>query len=320
MDYRILGSTGVKVSPLCLGGMYFGWRNDEAESVQIIHEALERGINFIDTANVYANGLSEQYVGKALRGKRDQVVLATKFRWGMGEGPNDEGAHRLHIRLQVEKSLRRLQTDRIDLYQLHHPDPTTPLEETMEALTELVRQGKVVYIGTSNFPAWQIVEAQWIAERRSLVRFVCEQPHYSMLDRTLEREIIPASRKYGIGIICWCPLDGGMLTGKYRKGQPPPPDSRAIEEKWDLKSPESERCLGAVERLDALAEARGKTLSQFSLAWLLANPAVTAPIVGPRTTEQLNDNIGALGWALGPEELAAVDAIVPPGTSVSAAG
>jgi aryl-alcohol dehydrogenase-like predicted oxidoreductase len=320
MDYRILGRTGVKVSALCLGGMYFGWRNDEAESARIIHQALDRGINFIDTANVYAESRSETYVGKALRGRRDQVVLATKFRWGMGEGPNDEGASRLHLRAQVENSLRRLQTDRIDLYQIHHPDPVTPLEETIEALTDLVRQGKVLYIGTSNFPAWQLVEAQWIADRRNLIRFVSEQPHYSALDRTLEREIIPACRKYGIGVICWCPLDGGMLTGKYRKGQPPPPDSRAIEEKWALESPESMRCLDAVERLAALAEARGKTLSQFSLAWLLANPAVTAPIIGPRTPEQLDDNLGAVGWTLAPEELAAIDTIVPPGSAVSAAG
>ncbi len=317
MDYRILGRTGVKVSPLCLGGMYFGWRNDEAESQTIIHRALDLGINFLDTANVYAKSLSEQYVGKALKGKRDQVVLATKFRWGMGEGPNDEGTHRLHIRAQVENSLRRLQTDRIDLYQIHHPDPVTPLEETLEALTDLVRQGKVLYIGTSNFPAWQLVEAQWIADRRNLTRFVCEQPHYSVLDRRLEREIVPVCEKYGMGIISWCPLDGGWLTGKYRRGVPPPPDSRAIEEGWDLESPAAMRCFDALEGLEKLAGARGKTLSQFALAWLLANPAVTAPIIGPRTLAQLEDNMGALGWTLSPEELADVDGIVAPGSTAS---
>ena len=319
MEYRILGRSGAKVSPLCLGGMYFGWRNDEAESIAIIHRALDLGLNFIDTANVYANSVSEQYVGKALRGKRDQVVLATKFRWGMGEGPNDEGTHRLHIRAQVENSLRRLQTDRIDLYQIHHPDPITPIEETLEALTDLVRQGKVLYVGTSNFPAWQLVEAQWISDRRNLTRFVCEQPHYSVFDRAIEREIVPVCEKYGIGIIPWCPLDGGWLTGKYRRNAPPPPGSRAIEEKWDLESSESLRRFDAIERLEAIARARGKTLSQLALAWLLAKKAVTAPIIGPRTFEQLGDNMGALGWTLTPEELSAIDEIVPPGSNISAA-
>jgi aryl-alcohol dehydrogenase-like predicted oxidoreductase len=319
MEYRILGRSGVKVSPLCLGGMYFGWRSNEADSIAIIHRALDLGLNFIDTANVYANSVSEQYVGKALRGKRDQVVLATKFRWGMGDGPNDEGTHRLHLRAQVENSLRRLQTDHIDLYQIHHPDPITPIEETLEALTDLVRQGKVLYLGTSNFPAWQLVEAQWVSDRRNLTRFVCEQPHYSVLDRTLEREIIPVCEKYGVGVIPWCPLDGGWLTGKYRRGVPPPTDSRAVEERWDLESPESLRRFDAIERLEAMAGARGKTLSRFALAWLLANKAVTAPIIGPRTLEQLDDNMDALGWTLTPEELSAVDEIVPPGSSISAA-
>ncbi|MCJ7752197.1 MAG: aldo/keto reductase [Armatimonadetes bacterium] len=317
MDYRILGRSGVKVSPLCLGGMYFGWRNDEAGSVAIVLQALDLGINFIDTANVYASSVSEQYVGKALQGKRDQVVLATKFRWGMGDGPNDEGTHRLHIRMQVENSLRRLQTDRIDLYQMHNPDPVTPVEETLEALTDLVRQGKVLYIGTSNFPAWQLVEAQWVSERRNLTRFACEQPHYSLFDRRLEQEIIPVCEKYGIGIIPWCPLDGGWLTGKYKRGAPPPSGSRAIEEKWDLESPESMRQFDALERLTKMAVSRGKTISQFALAWLLANPAVTAPIIGPRTREQLEDNMGALGWSFTAEELAAVDEVVAPGSEVS---
>lgn len=312
----MLGATGVKVSALCLGGMYFGWRNDEAQAIQLVHRALDLGVNFLDTANVYANSLSEQYIGKALKGKRSQVVLATKVRWGMGDGPNDEGVHRLHIRQQVEASLRRLQTDYIDLYQIHHPDPVTPLEETLLALTDLVRQGKVLYIGSSNYPAWQLVEAQWISERRHLERFICEQPHYSLLDRSLEREVIPVCRKYGIGIIPWCPLDGGWLTGKYRRGEPPPAGSRAIAEEWSMASDESRRRFDAIERLIPLAQARGKSLSQFALAWLLANPAVTAPIIGPRTFEQLDDNLAALGWELSAEERAAVDGIVAPGASV----
>lgn len=316
MEYRTLGGAGVKVSPLCLGCMNFGWTIGEEPSIEIIHQALDAGVNFLDTANVYGRGVSEEYVGKALKGRRDQVVLATKVFGEMGEGPNERGNSRYHIRQQVEASLRRLQTDHIDLYQLHRPDPTAPLEESLSALDDLVRQGKVLYTGTSTFPSWQLVEGQWFAERRGFERFVCEQPPYSILERSVETEVLPVCAKYAIAVIPWSPLAGGWLTGKYRRGEPPPSGTRAADSKWDMESAQAQRCLDAVERLMPLAEARSKTLSQFSLAWLLSQPTVTAPIIGPRTVAQLEDNLGALGWTLTPEELAAVDEIVPPGTSL----
>ncbi len=316
MEYRALGGAGVKVSPLCLGCMNFGWGTEEADSVRILHRALEAGINFLDTANVYAKGVSEEYVGKALQGRRDQVVLASKVHGKMGEGPNDQGNHRYHIRRQVEDSLRRLQTDRIDLYQLHRPDPTTPLDESLSALTDLVRQGKVLYLGTSTFPAWQLVEGQWLADKRNLERFVCEQPPYNILNRKIEAEVLPVCRKYDIAVIPWSPLAGGWLSGKYSRDMTPAPATRAAESRWNMESQESQRCFDATEKLRPLAKARGKTLSQFALSWMLGNPAITAPIIGPRTLEQLEDNLGALGWELTAEEKAAVDTIVPPETAV----
>lgn len=316
MEYRTLGSAGVKVSPLCLGCMNFGWGTEEEESLRIMHRALDEGINFFDTANVYAHGTSEEYVGEALRGRREKVVLATKVHGRMGEGPNDQGNSRLHIRQQVEASLRRLQTDYIDLYQLHRPDPDTPIEESLEALTDLVHQGKVLYIGTSTFPAWQLVEAQWLSEEHHLARFVSEQPPYNILNRRIETEVIPACEKYGIAILPWSPLAGGWLTGKYRRDQAPPENSRAAESKWDLSAPESQRLFDAVDKLRPLAEARGISMSQFALAWLLANPAVTAPIIGPRTIEQLEDNLGALEVNLTSSEIEAAESIVPPGYSL----
>lgn len=316
MEYRTLGSAGVKVSPLCLGCMNFGWGTEEEDSIRIIHRAIDAGINFLDTANVYARGVSEEYTGKAIKGRRDKVVLATKVHGKMGDGPNDWGNHRQHIHLQVEASLRRLQTDYIDLYQLHRPDPQTPIEESLSTLTDLVRQGKILYIGTSTYPAWQIVEAQWISEERRYEHFVCEQPPYSILQRVIESEVLPACQKYGIAIIPWSPLAGGWLTGKYRKGQVPPENTRAAESKWDLDSEKSQRLFDAVEKLMPLAEAREITLSQFALAWTLMNPVVTSPIIGPRTMEQLDDNLGAVALNLTPEEMSAVDVIVPPKTSL----
>jgi aryl-alcohol dehydrogenase-like predicted oxidoreductase len=316
MDYLNLGRAGVKVSPLCLGCMNFGNPTDEAESLRIIHEALDAGINFIDTANVYNRGASETIVGKALKGKRDQVVLATKVHGVMGEGPNERGNSRYHITQQVEASLRRLDTDHIDLYQLHRPDPDTPMDEQLGVLTDLVRQGKVRYIGTSTFPAWELCEALWISDKYRYERFVCEQPPYSILVRGIEKEVLPFCAEHGFGVIPWSPLGGGWLTGKYRKGQAAPSDSRAGRRGWDLSSPESQRRLDAVEKLIPLAEGLGVPLSQFSLAWVLAQPTVTAPIMGPRTTEQLHDNLKALDVEIPEEVLEEVDEIVPPETDL----
>jgi len=314
MEYRTLGRAGVKVSPLCLGCMNFGSRTDEKDSIRIIHEALDAGINFIDTADVYSHGASEEIVGKALAGRRDSVVLATKVHGRMGEGPNDAGNSRYHIVRAVEASLRRLRTDRIDLYQLHRPDPATPIDEQLGALTDLVRQGKVLYIGTSTFPAWQLCEALWAADRLRLERPVCEQPPYSIMMRGIEREVLPFCRRHGMAVIAWSPLLGGWLPGKYRKGAEPPPGSRAAHNKWSMETDESKRRLDIVEKLIPLAEKAGVPLSQFSLAWILANPVITAPIIGPRTLDQLRDNLKCLDVRLDEEILARIDEIVPPGT------
>jgi len=316
MDYRKLGRAGVKVSPLCLGCMNFGGPAAEDESVRIIHAALDAGINFLDTANVYNKGASETIVGKALKGVRDHVVIATKVHGKMGEGPNDSGNSRLHIMRQVEASLKRLKTDRIDLYQLHRPDPATPMDEQLTALSDLVRQGKVLYVGTSTFPAWELCEALWTSDRRNLERIVCEQPPYSILVRGIEKDVLPFCRRYELAVIPWSPLAGGWLTGKYRKGRPPPPDSRGALRGWDLNSAEGLARLEVVERLLPLAATYGVKLCQFALAWLLANPVVTSPIIGPRTVEQLHDNLAALDVRLTEDALAEVDEIVLPGTNM----
>lgn len=314
MEYRTLGSAGVKVSPLCLGTMMFGGPTTEEESIRIIHRALDAGINFIDTANVYNAGESERIVGKALRGKRDRVVLATKVRGAMGEGPNDGGSSRYHIMTEVEASLRRLNTDRIDLYFLHRPDDETPLEESLRALDDCVRQGKVRYIGCSNFYAWQVMHGLWISDRRNLERFVCLQSLYNIVNRDLEIELLPMCGRFGLGVVPYSPLARGVLSGKYRPGEPFPEGSRAARGDRRMHETElREESFRVAAELKTLAEARGKTLSQFALAWLLANPLVTSPIIGPRTMEQLEDNLGALEWTPTPEEEAAVDRLVPPG-------
>jgi aryl-alcohol dehydrogenase-like predicted oxidoreductase len=315
MDYRTLGRAGVKVSRLCLGTMNLGGITDEAESTRIIHRAREAGINFIDTANIYNKGRSEEVVGKALAGKRDAVVLATKV-WGpMGPGPNDRGCSRLHIMREVEASLRRLATDHIDLYQLHRPDET-PMEEKLSALTDLVRQGKVRYIGTSNYPAWQLCQALWASDVHHYERFVSEQPQYSILSRAVEREVLPFCREHGFGVMPWSPLAGGWLTGKYRKGQTPPADSRGGRKRWDFVSQASQRRFDAVEGLIPIAEGLGLGMSRFALAWVMSNPAVTSPVIGPRTLAQLEDSLGALEVKLSAETLKQVDEVVPPGTEL----
>ena len=321
MQLRSLGTTGVKVSPLCLGAMMFGeWGNpDHDESIRIIDAALDAGINFIDTADVYSRGESEEIVGKALKGKRDNVVLATKVHGTMGDDPNEFGNSRRWIVKEVENSLRRLQTDWIDLYQIHRPEEDTNIDETLGALSDLVHQGKVRYIGSSTFPPSQIVEAQWVAETRGRERFVCEQPPYSLLVRQVEAEVLPVCRRYGMGVIPWSPLSGGWLSGKWRKGQETPTSSRAarLPHRFDLSIPENQRKLDAVEALALLAEEAGMSLIHLAIAFVMRHPAVTAPIIGPRTMEQLESQLGAADVELSDELLDRIDEIVPPGLNLN---
>jgi aryl-alcohol dehydrogenase-like predicted oxidoreductase len=320
VDYRSLGRTGVQVSPLCLGCMNFGWGAEEDDSIRMIHRAMDAGINFLDTADVYAKGVSETITGKALAtdGRRDRIVLATKFFNKMDEeDPNAWGGHRYHILRACEASLKRLGTDRIDLYQMHRPHPSVPIDETLRALDDLIRAGKVRYIGTSTFASWQLVESLWVAKELGLNRFVCEQPPYNLLDRRVERELLPMCRTYGFGVIPWAPLAGGLLSGKYRKGQPRPAGSRYEKEGTAPFGRDNEAAFERAESVVALADEKGCTASQFALAWVTAQPGVTSPIIGPRTLEQLEDNLKSMEVRLSAEELAKVDAVAPPGSHVS---
>ena len=323
MDHRPLGRTGVKVSPLCLGAMMFGaWGNtDHDESVRIVHRALDAGINFIDTADVYSRGESEEIVAKALKGRRDQIVLATKVHGVMGAGPNDSGNSRRWIIQECDASLRRLGTDWIDLYQIHRFDDDTDHDETLGALSDLVRAGKVRYIGSSTYPASEIVAAQWVAERRRHARFVCEQPPYSLLVRGVEAEVLPLCERYGMSVIPWSPLAGGWLSGRWRRGQPPPDSTRSarIPQRYDLSLPENQRKLDAAEALAEVAEDAGISLIHLALAFVLQHPAVTAPIIGPRTMEQLESQLDATDVRLDTARLDRIDEIVPPGTTFTRA-
>jgi aryl-alcohol dehydrogenase-like predicted oxidoreductase len=319
MEYRALGRTGVQVSTLCLGCMMFGGRTEPEDSYAIIDRALDAGINFLDTANVYSRGRSEEVVGEALQrnGKRYQIVLATKVHGRMDDDdPNAWGNSRRHIIEQCEASLRRLQTDYIDLLQIHRPQSDIPIDETLRALDDLIHAGKVRYIGTSTFAAWQFVESLWVAKELGLNRFVCEQPPYNLLDRRIERGLLPMAQTYGIGIIPWSPLGGGLLTGKYRRDAPPPAEGRYADVKdrpW-LERRKTEGVFDVVEMIEPLAESKGCTLSQFALAWCVGQPGVTSPIIGPRTMEQLEDNLGALEVTITAEERAEIDQMVPPGS------
>src|SRR5947208_12718336 len=325
MDHRPLGRTGVSVSKLCLGAMMFGaWGEpDHDESIRIIHAALDAGINFIDTADVYSAGESETIVGKALRGRRDDVVVATKFHAPMGEDPNRRGNSRRWIVQEVEQSLRRLQTDWIDLYQVHRPDPATDIDETLGALSDLIHQGKVRAIGSSTFPAHEIVEAQWAAERRGRERFVSEQPPYSILARGVEADVLPVCQRYGMGVIAWSPLAGGWLTGKYRRGEDPPAGSRMtrgrIPDRFSLEKPENQAKLDVVEELARIAADAGVSLTHLALAWVVEHPAVTSAIIGPRTPEQLDDLLAGQEVRLGDTVLDRIDELVPPGTTLNRA-
>ena len=324
MELRPLGRTGVQVSPLCLGAMMFGaWgETDHDESIRIIHRALDAGINFVDTADVYSRGESEQIVGKALAGgRRDSVILATKVHGSMGDDPNEFGNSRRWIVREVENSLRRLGTDWIDLYQIHRLEPDTDIDETLGALTDLVRAGKVRYIGSSTFPASQIVEAQWVAESRGRQRFVCEQPPYSLLVRGVEEDVLPTCLRHGMGVIPWSPLAGGWLSGRYRKDTDVPTSRRAqmIPRRYDMSIPENQRKLDAADALARLAEEAGMTLIELALAFVIRHPAVTAAIIGPRTMEHLESQLPAASVELSDEVLDRIDEIVPPGTNVNPA-
>jgi aryl-alcohol dehydrogenase-like predicted oxidoreductase len=333
MDYRGLGRTGMQVSPLCLGAMMFGaWGEpDHDTSIGVIHHALDAGINFIDTADVYSQGESEVIVGKALAGgRRDDVVLATKFHGQMGASlntsianstgnPNHRGNSRRWIVQEVENSLRRLQTDWIDLYQVHRPDHDTDVEETLSALTDLQRAGKIRAFGSSTFPAHEVVEAQWTAQRRGLGRFVTEQPPYSLLVRGIEADLLPVAERYGLGVLPWSPLAGGWLSGRYRKGQELPTSRRGerMASRYDMSNPANQRKLDAADALAELAEKAGIPLIHLALAFVMQHPAVTAPIIGPRTMEHLDSQLGALDVTLPSDVLDRIDEIVPPGVTMS---
>jgi aryl-alcohol dehydrogenase-like predicted oxidoreductase len=322
MEMRTLGRTGVKVSPLCLGAMMFGaWgETDHDEAVRILHRALDAGINFIDTADVYSRGESEEIVGEALAGgRRDNVVLATKVHGKMGDDPNEFGNTRRWIVREVENSLRRLGTDWIDLYQIHRPEEDTDIDETLGALTDLVRAGKVRYIGSSTFPASQIVEAQWVAERRGRERFVCEQPPYSLLNRGVEADVLPTCLRHGMGVIPWSPLAGGWLSGRWRKGAEDLTSRRSamIPTRYDLSLPGNQLKLEAADALGALADQIGMPLIELALAFVIRHPAVTAAIIGPRTLEHLESQLPAAETVLSDEVLDRIDEIVPPGVNVN---
>jgi aryl-alcohol dehydrogenase-like predicted oxidoreductase len=305
------------VSTICLGTMNFGGATDEDESQEIITSAIDAGVNFIDTANVYNAGKSEEIIGEALKdiGLRDKIVLATKVHGKMGEDPNDCGNHRRHIVQACEASLRRLQTDRIDLYQVHRPDSSIPIDETLRALDDLVRAGKVLYIGTSTFAAWQLCESLWAAKELGLNRFVCDQPPYNILDRRIERELIPFCRTYGFGIIPWSPLAGGLLSGKYRKGQPLPEDSRF--ERMNIRNKITAEIYNVIEELRKLSENLGCSMTALALRWCLQQQGITSAIIGPRTLDQLEENLKAVDINLDSEDLDQIDQLVPPGRCVS---
>jgi aryl-alcohol dehydrogenase (NADP+) len=314
MEYRQLGSSGVKVSRICLGTMMFGGATSEADAGSIIAHAFDAGINFLDTANIYAKGESERIVGRAIRGRRQQVVLATKASAKTGEGPNERGSSRFHLMNELENSLRRLQSDYIDIWYLHQPDASTPLEESLRTIDDAVRQGKVRYAGCSNYWAWQLVEGLGIADRRGYVPFACVQPLYNICNRDVERELLPACARHGVGVVSYSPLARGVLTGKYQKDVAFPADSRAARNDPRLLQTElREESLLLAERLRAIADRHGRPLSQFAIAWVLANTLVTSVILGPRTLEQFQDNVQALEVRLTADDEAEIDALVPPG-------
>ena len=322
IEYRNFGRTGMKVSPLCLGCLNFGGRTTPEDSYAIIDRALDAGINFLDTANVYSRGRSEEITGEALKrnGSRSRIVLATKVHGRMDDDdPNAAGSSRRHVIEQCEASLKRLQTDYIDIYQIHRPRPEIAIDETLRALDDLVRSGKVRYLGSSTFAAWQVVESIWMAKELGLNRFVSEQPPYHILDRRIERELIPMAQTFGIGLIPWSPLAGGLLTGKYTRESPSPQGARYAnaENEPRLARRKNDAMYDIVEGLRPLAQSKGCTLSQLALAWCFQQPGITSPIIGPRTMGQLEDNLGALDLSVTGDDRRQIDALVPPGRMVS---
>ena len=310
MEYRRLGNSGLKVSEVGLGGNNFGWWADEETSIPVIDTAIDLGVNFIDTADIYDRGHSEEYIGKALKGKRTNVVLATKFGNPMGEDANQRGGSRRWVMQAVEASLRRLRTDYIDLYQMHVPDATTPIEETLRALDDLIRAGKVRYIGCSNFAAWQLCEALWTSRGNNLHSFISVQPMYNILARQIEGELVPCCQAYGIGIIPYSPLASGFLTGKYRKGEEPPAGARLSGPDPRLRRVFSDDNWDRLGKLEAYAKERDHTVGELAIAWLLAKPMVATVIAGARKTEQVTANVAAGDWKLTPEEVAEIEALL----------
>jgi aryl-alcohol dehydrogenase-like predicted oxidoreductase len=327
MEYRSLGRTGVQVSSLCLGCMNFGAPTPEAESLDMIDFALENGINFLDTANVYNRGLSEEIVGKALKrnGKRTRVVLATKVHGVMDDTDVlASGNNRRHIIEECDASLRRLQTDYIDLYQLHRPESGVPIDETLRAMDDLIRAGKVRYIGTSTYPAWQVVESLWVSQTLGLNRFVTEQPPYHLLDRSIERELVPMAQTYGLAILPWSPLARGFLTGKYPRGGNLPDDSRAARDMTASATMQErtrlhfgEAAYAVLDVVDALAAEKGCTNGQIALSWCMNQPGITSPIIGPRTMDHFHENLGAVDVVLTDEDRARVDAVSEPEQAIA---
>jgi len=314
MEYRNLGKTGLKVSPLCMGTMQFGWSVDETETQRILSWTVEAGINFIDSADIYSKwvdgnpgGVAEEYIGRWIKQAkipRDRLVIATKVRGEMGDGPNDSGLSRVHIMQAVEASLRRLQTDYIDLYQTHWPDESTPIEETLRVMDDLVRQGKVRYIGASNYKAWELMQALWASDKYNLVRYDSLQPHYNLIERVeLEAELRDVCKTYELGVIPYSPLAGGFLTGKYRKDKPLPNSRRAK----GLQRAMTKKNFTLIEKMDGIGKAHNATVSQVALAWLLADPVITSPIIGATSLEQLEENLGALEVNLSAEEKQTLD-------------
>jgi aryl-alcohol dehydrogenase-like predicted oxidoreductase len=309
MEYRALGNSGLKVSVAGLGTNNFGPRSDLEQSTAVVSRALELGVNFIDTADIYGMGVSEEYLGQAVRGRRHEVLIATKFRHPTGAGPLMEGTSRGYIMRAVQASLRRLNTDYIDLYQIHAPDESTPIEETMQALDDLVRRGDVRYIGCSNFAAWEVVEAQLAARLVRLTPLISAQDPYNLLDRRVERELVPVCMKYGLGIIPYSPLAGGFLTGKYQPGQPPPGGARLSDPQRGRRILTDEN-FAKLERFEAFARERGRTVGELALAWLASQPHVGSVIAGAMTPAQVEQNVRALEWRLTGEELSALDETV----------
>jgi aryl-alcohol dehydrogenase-like predicted oxidoreductase len=314
MNYQNLGTAGLKVSPICVGTMMFGGQTSEADSIRILHTACDAGINFFDTADMYNAGESEVVLGKAFADRREKVVIATKGCNPMGDGPNDQGASRLHMKQAVDASLKRMRTEYIDLYYVHRPDYDTPIEETLRALDDLVRAGKVHYIACSNFRTWRLMEALWTSDAINAARFCCIQPLYNIVNRDIEVELLPACEEYGIGVVSYSPLARGVLTGKYKPGADYPEGSRAARrDKRMLQAELRGASLEISQEIVAHCEKKGCNASQFALAWVLANPTLTSVIIGPRTMDQFEDNLGCLNVEITDDDEAFIDSLVPPG-------